>query len=136
MSQENPDSVKNMLLLKNPQFLPNHYETFSKWGCHEDLILTKYRNDWVKIVDFFIKPYLWVSPDSPGTHCKLNLLCINDIKINRFVFIKLKNWHISTKLNRENNWHFYSKLLINWWHYKIGTYRTQFVIYKCLFFFI
>ena len=25
--------------------------------------------DWVKIVDFLIKAYFWVSPDSPGTHC-------------------------------------------------------------------
>ena len=28
--QANPDSPKNMLLLKNTQFLPNHYETLSK----------------------------------------------------------------------------------------------------------
>ena len=26
--------------IKNPQFLPNHYETLSKEGTHEDLILT------------------------------------------------------------------------------------------------
>ena len=31
----NPDSPKNMLLLKNPQFLSNHYETLSKIGPHE-----------------------------------------------------------------------------------------------------
>ena len=30
VSQENRYAVKNMLLLKNPQFLPNHYETWSK----------------------------------------------------------------------------------------------------------
>ena len=30
VSQEFPDLVKNMLLLKNPQFLPDHYETLSK----------------------------------------------------------------------------------------------------------
>ena len=41
-----------MLLLKNPQFLLNHYETLSKRGTHEDLTLTKFRNDGVKIVDF------------------------------------------------------------------------------------
>ena len=41
-----------MLLLKNPQFLRNHYETWSKCGTHELLILTKFRNDCVKIVDF------------------------------------------------------------------------------------
>ena len=46
-----------MLLIKNPEFLPNHYKTLSKEGTHEDLILTKFRNDWDKIVDFFIKAY-------------------------------------------------------------------------------
>ena len=28
--EPNPDLAKNMLLLKNPQFLPNHCETLSK----------------------------------------------------------------------------------------------------------
>ena len=46
-----------MLLLKHPQFLPNPNETLSKCGTHEDLILTKFRNDWVKIVDVLIKSY-------------------------------------------------------------------------------
>ena len=40
--QENPDSPKNIFLLKNPQFLPNHCETLSKWGTYGDLILTKF----------------------------------------------------------------------------------------------
>ena len=46
-----------MLLLKNSKFLPNHYETLSKEGTHDDLILTKFRNDPVKIVDFLVKAY-------------------------------------------------------------------------------
>ena len=59
VSQEFPDSVKNLLLLKNLQFLPDHYETLTKEGTHdhEYLILTKFRNDWVKIVDFLLKAY-------------------------------------------------------------------------------
>ena len=44
-----------MLLLKNPQFQPNHDETLSKLGTHMCLILTKFRHDWVEIVDFFIQ---------------------------------------------------------------------------------
>ena len=52
------DSTKNMLLLKSPQFLPNHNETLSKWGPHEYLIFTKFRNNWAKIVDFLIKAYV------------------------------------------------------------------------------
>ena len=46
-----------MLLLKNLQFLPDHYETLTKGGTHDDLILTKLRNNWVKIVDFLVKAY-------------------------------------------------------------------------------
>ena len=33
--QENWYFVKNMILLKNPQFYPNHYEILWKWGTHE-----------------------------------------------------------------------------------------------------
>ena len=46
-----------MLLLKNVQFLPNDYETRAKLTTHEYLILPEFRNNWVKIVDFFIKAY-------------------------------------------------------------------------------
>ena len=46
-----------MLLLKNPQFSPDHSETFTKGGTHEGLFLTKFRNDRVKIVDFLVKAY-------------------------------------------------------------------------------
>ena len=46
-----------MLLLKNPQFLPDHYEILTKEGTHEDLFLAKFRNDQIKIVDFLIKAY-------------------------------------------------------------------------------
>ena len=47
-----------MLLIKNPQFLPNDYETWSKLSTREYLILTKFHNHWVKIVDFLIKAYV------------------------------------------------------------------------------
>ena len=47
-----------MLLLKNLQFLPNDYETRSKLSTHEYLILSEFRNHWVKIVDFLIKAYV------------------------------------------------------------------------------
>ena len=58
MRQSEFDRVeKHMLLLKNPQFLPKDYETRSKLSVHENLILTKCHNDWVKIVDFLKKAY-------------------------------------------------------------------------------
>ena len=47
-----------MLLLKNPQFLPNDYETLSKLSTHEYLILTEFHNRWVKIVDILVKAYV------------------------------------------------------------------------------
>ena len=46
-----------MLLLKNPQLLSDHYEILTKEGTHEHLILTKFPNDRVKIVDFLVKAY-------------------------------------------------------------------------------
>ena len=46
-----------MLLLKNPQFLPNHYETLVKKSTHVYFIVAKFRYDWVKIVDFLMKAY-------------------------------------------------------------------------------
>ena len=46
-----------MLLLENPQFLSDHYEILTKEGSLEGLILTKFRNDRVKIVDFLVKAY-------------------------------------------------------------------------------
>ena len=88
MSQEFPDSVKNMLLLKNLQFLPDHYETLTKEGTHEDLILTKFRNDPVKIVDFLVKAYFWPSPETPGTQCILKKYAFLT------VFKKLIDWPI------------------------------------------
>ena len=45
---------RNMLLIKNPQFLPNFYDTLSKCPTHELVILAKCHKNWVKIVDFFI----------------------------------------------------------------------------------
>ena len=41
--------------MKNPQFLPNHYETVSKYPTHE------YQLDWVKIVDFLLIANFMVS---------------------------------------------------------------------------
>ena len=61
VAHANVDFDKNMPLLKNPQFLPNHCETLSQLGTHEYLIVTKFRNDWVKIVDFLIKAYFSLS---------------------------------------------------------------------------
>ena len=55
------NSPKPHPLLKSPQFLCNHYETWSKLGTHGLFILTKFRNDSVKIVDFLIKAYFRLS---------------------------------------------------------------------------
>ena len=41
-------------IIKNPQFLPNFFETWLKRSSHGLVILTKFHYDWVKIVDFFI----------------------------------------------------------------------------------
>ena len=58
-AKANPDWPKNMLLIKNPRFLPNHYET------HKYLILIRFHNDWEKIVHFLLIAYFWASQDLP-----------------------------------------------------------------------
>ena len=52
--------VHIMLLLKNTQFLRNDYEKWSKLSTQEYLILTKYHNHCVKIVDFLLKAYFLI----------------------------------------------------------------------------
>ena len=47
-----------MLLSKNPQILPNEYETRLKESTYEYFILTMFNNHWAKIVDFLIKAYV------------------------------------------------------------------------------
>ena len=51
------DTCWNKLLIENPQFLPNFYETWSKWPPRELSILTKCHKNWAKIVDFLLKAY-------------------------------------------------------------------------------
>ena len=48
----NREFPKNMLFFKNPQFLHNLYETWSKSGILKLFISTKFLDDCVKIVDF------------------------------------------------------------------------------------
>ena len=57
------DCPKNRLFLKNPKFLPNHYETWPKLlAILEYTILTKFHIDLVKIVDFLIIAYFRPDP--------------------------------------------------------------------------
>ena len=48
--------------MKNPQFLANQAETLAILPIHEMVILTKFHNDWMKIVDFSVIAYFWASP--------------------------------------------------------------------------
>ena len=79
VAKGNLDFLKNMLLLKNPQFLPNQYETLSKKGTCECLILTKFCNGRVKIVDFLIKAYFWVSLKFGVTYCTYSTIPNNRV---------------------------------------------------------
>ena len=40
--------------VKNPQFLPNPYETWRKYSPHEVIIFPKFHKNWEKIVDFLL----------------------------------------------------------------------------------
>ena len=39
--------------VKNPQFIPNPYETWVKYSPLEVIIFPKFHKNWAKIVDFF-----------------------------------------------------------------------------------
>ena len=41
-----------MLLMKNPQFLPESAETLAILPIHEMVVFTKFHENWPKIVDF------------------------------------------------------------------------------------
>ena len=45
---------RNRLLLKNLQFLPNHYETLGKYSAHGQILLPEYELDQVKTEDFLL----------------------------------------------------------------------------------
>ena len=72
-AKANANSSKNMLLLKNLQFVPNHCETLSQNGTNEYLFVTKFRNDWVQIADFLIKAYFCSSSHLPSPVCNFVL---------------------------------------------------------------
>ena len=46
--------------------------------------MTKFRDDWVKIVDFLIKAYFCLSPDLHGSDCRINAFTINGHDVKKF----------------------------------------------------
>ena len=61
---------QNWLITKNLQFLNNHHETLAKFNTHEMLILRKFHNDWIKILDFLLSVNIIACAlfyDSPST---------------------------------------------------------------------
>ena len=52
--QKNLDWIKNWPLVKHPQFLSNQADIQATLSTHELIILTKFHNDWQKIVDFLV----------------------------------------------------------------------------------
>ena len=80
-----------MLLLKNLQFLPNDYETWSKLSTHGYLILREFHNHWVKIVDFLLKACVLQGVSAKSSHL--------DKQYQRFVIEAkwLHNWSYERK---------------------------------------
>ena len=52
---------KNILLIKNTQFWLDFAEILAFLHTHGLTILTKFGEDWTKIVDFLLEAYFWVS---------------------------------------------------------------------------
>ena len=83
-----------MLLLKNPQFLSDHYEILTKEGTHEDLISTKFCNDWVKIGVFLIKVYFWVNFTKKNFNRQIHkTFLLNFVDWNRHIYIYHVDWN-------------------------------------------
>ena len=57
-----PDWTQTWLLMKNLQFLLNFDETLSKDLINEAVNLTKFGQDWIKIVDFLLIANFDASP--------------------------------------------------------------------------
>ena len=58
----NLDQLKMSLLLKNPQFLTNLYDTCLEWIAHEQVTLLEYQLYWIGFVDFLLMPKFCASP--------------------------------------------------------------------------
>ena len=105
--------IRNMLLLENPQFLPNIYETLPKWPAHEWVILAKSHNYWVKIADFLIKAYLL-------SECQIS--CPR-------LYKRQQIWKLTRKFPRYRNNTLKSGMASNWntlfpkWFFSNGLYH-------------
>ena len=53
-SHKKRHTSKNWLFVKVLQFSPNLYETWSRLTPHELIILTKFHEDWAKIVELLL----------------------------------------------------------------------------------
>ena len=57
---------------------------------HEHHIFTKFRNDCVKIVDFLMKAYFWISVNLGVTYCILRYMC--KAEINKSSLLEILNF--------------------------------------------
>ena len=121
---ENP---KNMLLLKNPQFLRNHNETWSKCGTHGLFIFTKFCNDCIKIVDFLIKAYFWGFLKFGAPYCNIYIFS------SKIIVYQENFYHLmfQIRVSDSQNWYFYFKNLLlthsvsfnTWYNYHLHVQR-------------
>ena len=61
VSQLNYRLARNILLIKNPKFSSNYYDTWSKWLTNELAILTEFHNYWIEIVYYLLMEYFWTT---------------------------------------------------------------------------
>ena len=105
VSQKKVYKLKYWLLIKNPQFLHDHHQTWAILRTHEVVILTKFHEDRAKIVDFLLIANFWASTIFYCSHFSfifkdlngealLNVLFKN---IDRFQKYKALKWKIIFK---------------------------------------
>ena len=117
---------RHILLLKNPQFLPNSFETWSKGPLYQSVKLSKSQKNWVKIVDFLIRAYFWAL-----RQFRVYILYItkNDLKSHILIIFKLKIVALLSKT--------YFQTKIGTFQYYLRTHcvNVQKILIGCLLFF-
>ena len=94
---EKPDTLKNWPLVKNLQFWFNLDQILSNWLSHLRDLLTKFHENWTKIVDFSLMAKFWTCADFVLLRPYLLSLFSSSlsgfkVKKKRWICMKFWNW--------------------------------------------
>ena len=70
---KNRTDYKNMLIVKNLQFVSNQADILAKWQAHVKVILIEYQLDWMKIAGFLSIAHFCACPSFYCSYLKLDI---------------------------------------------------------------